>query len=100
MLKHIVMWRFRKDVDQLTPQQHARKMKQQLEDLRGVIEEIHSLECGIDMLRTSASFDLVLTLEVEDAAALARYANNPAHLLIADYAQRVTETRVVVDYLS
>lgn len=99
MLKHIVMWRFAEGAEGKTAAQHAQWMKQHLDALVGVVPEIHSLECGLDILRSPASFDCVLTVVLDDTEALQRYANHPQHLLIADYAKRVTQTRVAVDYL-
>ena len=43
-------------------------------------------------------FTGVLTVVVADAEALKRYANHPEHLKIVEYAGKVTESRVVVDY--
>lgn len=98
MLKHIVMWRFKENTNGQTAQQHAQWMKSQLDALVGVVPEIRSLECGLDEIGTPASFHTVLTVVVDDQEALKRYAEHPAHLTIAQYAQKVTETRVVVDY--
>ncbi|MCF0236392.1 MAG: Dabb family protein [Bacteroidaceae bacterium] len=98
MLKHIVMWRFKEGAEGQTATQHAQWMKQHLDALVGVVPEIVSLECGIDVLRTPASFDAVLTVTLADVEALQRYANHPAHLVIAEHAKLITETRVAVDY--
>lgn len=98
MLKHIVMWRFKEGAEGQSIDQHARWMKQQLEALVGIVPEIKQLECGIDQLHTPASFHCVLTVTVDDAEALARYAQHPEHLKIAQRASLITEQRVVVDY--
>lgn len=98
MIKHIVMWRFKESAEGRTATEHAVWMKQHLDALVEIVPEIRSLECGLDTLHTPASFHLVLTVVVDDIEALQRYANHPKHLVIADYAKRVTDTRVVVDY--
>ncbi len=98
MLKHIVMWRYKDGAEGKSPLEHAQWMKQNLEALVGVVPEILGLEYGIDQMSTPASYHGVLTVVVEDAEALKRYANHPEHLKIVDYASRVTESRVVVDY--
>ena len=98
MLKHIVMWRYKDSAEGKSPLEHAQWMKQNLEALVGVVPEILGLEYGIDQMSTPASYHGVLTVVVEDAEALKRYANHPEHLKIVDYASRVTESRVVVDY--
>ena len=98
MLKHIVMWRYKDGAEGKSPLEHAQWMKQNLEALVGVVPEILDLEYGIDQMSTQASYHGVLTVVVADAEALKRYANHPEHLKIVDYASRVTESRVVVDY--
>ncbi|WP_233569337.1 Dabb family protein [Alloprevotella sp. OH1205_COT-284] len=98
MLKHIVMWRFKDGAEGQSATQHAAWMKQQLDALVGVVPEIRSLECGIDVLRTPVSFDAVLTVVVDNIEALSRYANHPAHLKIAERAKLIADTRVAVDY--
>ena len=98
MLKHIVMWRYKDGAEGKSPLEHAQWTKQNLEALVGVVPEILGLEYGIDQMSTPASYHGVLTVVVEDAEALKRYANHPEHLKIVDYASRVTESRVVVDY--
>ena len=98
MLKHIVMWRYKDGAEGKSPLEHAQWMKQNLEALVGVVPEILGLEYGIDQMSTPASYHGVLTVVVADTEALKRYANHPEHLKIVDYASRVTESRVVVDY--
>ena len=79
MLKHIVMWRYKDGAEGKSPLEHAQWMKQNLEALVGVVPEILGLEYGIDQMSTPASYHGVLTV-------------------VVDYASRVTESRVVVDY--
>lgn len=98
MLKHIVMWRYKDGAEGKSPLEHAQWMKQNLEALVGVVPGILDLEYGIDQMSTPASYHGVLTVVVADTEALKRYANHPEHLKIVDYASRVTESRVVVDY--
>ena len=66
MLKHIVMWRYKDGVDGKTALEHSAWMKENLEALVGVVPELHSLEYGIDVLRTPSSYDGVLTVTVDD----------------------------------
>ena len=98
MLKHIVMWRFKDGAEGKTALEHSASMKQHLEALVGVVPELHSLEYGVDVLRSAASYDGVLTVTVDDLDALSRYANHPEHLKVVEYAKRVAESRVAVDF--
>lgn len=98
MLKHVVMWRYKDGAEGKSSLEHAQWMKSHLEALVGVVPEIQSLEYGIDEMATPTSYHGVLTVVVADAEALKRYANHPEHLKIVEYAGKVTESRVVVDY--
>ena len=46
------------------------------------------------------AYDAVLTLVVDDADALKRYREHPAHIEISEYCQAVRQARVVVDYVT
>ena len=79
MLKHIVMWRFKDGAEGKTALEHSAWMKQHLEALVGVVPELHSLEYGVDVLRSASSYDGVLTVTVDDLDALSRYTTpNPS----------------------
>ena len=46
------------------------------------------------------AYDAVLTLVVDDADALKRYREHPAHIEISEYCHAVRQARVVVDYVT
>ncbi len=98
MLKHIVMWKFKEDVDGCSPQDHARWMKEHLEALVGVIPEIRFLEVGVDTNHGEMAYDAVLISVFDDAEAMERYKKHPAHQAVSTYCKKVRLSRTVVDY--
>ena len=98
MLKHVVMWRFVEGAEGKSRSEHAQWMKEHLEALVGVVPEIRALEVGIDCNRGAAAYDAVLISLFDDAEALKRYKNHPAHQAISTHCKQGRESRTVVDY--
>ncbi|MGN0310499.1 MAG: Dabb family protein [Bacteroides sp.] len=98
MLKHVVMWRFVEGAEGKSRSEHAQWMKEHLEALVGVVPEIRALEVGIDCNKGAAAYDAVLIALFDDAEALKRYKNHPAHQAISNHCKQVRESRTVVDY--
>ncbi|MBR2975826.1 MAG: Dabb family protein [Alistipes sp.] len=97
MIRHIVMWKFRRDLDE-SPQQIAQQMKSRLEALNGKIEGLLRAEVGVNMKETASSFDAVLTADFTSWEAMEAYKINPLHVVISDYCKERREERVDVDY--
>jgi heme-degrading monooxygenase HmoA len=97
MIKHIVMWNVRgEDAEQKLAS--ATDVKARFEGLVGLIPGLRSLEVGIDVSRVSYACDVVLYTEFEDEAALAAYAEHPAHLEVRQQLEGVRTARYQVDY--
>lgn len=99
MLKHIVMWKLKEHANGKTKKENALLLKEKLENLVGEIDELRSLEVGINVIETEASYDLVLTTTFDNEADLKSYATNPKHVLVSEFCSSIRESRVVVDYL-
>ena len=97
MIRHIVMWKFRRDLEE-TPQQIAAEMKSRLEALNGKIEGLLRAEVGINLKETTSSFDAVLTADFPTWEAMEAYKVNPLHVVISDYCKSRRLERVDVDY--
>lgn len=72
MVKHIVMWNLT-DKDKVA--ENGAIMKQKLEALVGVVPGLLRAEVGVGF----NGYDVALYTELEDRAALAVYADHPAH---------------------
>ena len=91
MLKHIVVYKAR-------TQEDVFRFKQDVEALRGVVEDIVSIEVVIDLLSTSTA-SAILVSQFKDAEGLERYKNHPEHVKVAEFVKDVFEARLCADYI-
>jgi hypothetical protein len=93
------MWKFRdRDDEGNSKEEIVRKVKTLLEGLKDQIDVIRHIEAGIDVSRTSSSFDMVLYSEFDSAGDCQTYLEHPAHKKAGAYIGSVRTDRVVVDY--
>ena len=97
MIRHIVMWRFRRDLEK-SPREIALEMKSRLEALNGKIDGLIRAEVGVNVKETASSFDAVLTADFSSWEAMEAYKINPLHVVISDYCKDRRLERVDVDY--
>ncbi len=93
MVKHIVLWRLRADVNK---EEAAAEMKRRLEALIGQIDGLLSLHVGRAL--AEGHYDVALVSEHTDRAALALYAGHPEHAKVKQYVHSVIEARESVDF--
>ncbi len=99
MLKHIVLFKLKPSAEGATKEENAKRIKRDLEALRGKIPQIKHLEVGINSIMSEASYDVAIYSEFANEADLTTYARHPEHLKVAEFVGKVRESRVVVDYL-
>ncbi|MCC5840367.1 MAG: Dabb family protein [Opitutales bacterium] len=97
MIRHIVFFRM-KGGGAEEIRRNALELKARLEALPPLIPQIQHLECGLDVVRSEASYDLSLTVDVHDLSALEAYRVHPAHQKVVAFVKEVTTARAVVDY--
>lgn len=99
MIKHIVMWKLQDEAEGKTKKENALIIKEKLEALVGVIDEIKYLEVGININEEdSMAYDACLITEFEDFDALNRYQVNPEHKKVSSFVRGVCVTRTIVDF--
>lgn len=98
MIKHIVMWRLKEEALGCSKSENAQKIKDQLEALKGEVEEILDIEVGLNCIEGDQAFDVVLVSLFEDRDALDRYQVHPLHKAVGDFIGQVRSERTVVDY--
>ncbi len=91
VVKHIVMWNLT-DKDKVA--ENGAIMKQKLEALVGVVPGLLRAEVGVGF----NGYDVALYTELEDRAALAVYADHPAHCKVKEFVHSVICERVCCDY--
>ena len=94
MLTHIVVWKYREDVEPEVRAEHVRLLQR----LASVIEEVESLAVGADVLKLPRSFDTGLVAQFRDRAALDAYTVHPEHVLVATFGKTISEQVASVDF--
>lgn len=98
MIKHIVMWRLKKEAHGNTKEENARLIKEKLEVLKGRIDGMLALEVGFDFSASEESGDVILYSEFVSKEALDAYQAHPEHLAVKPFIKEVRYERRVVDY--
>jgi hypothetical protein len=95
MLTHIVVWKYRTDVEQSARDEHVNLLR----NLAGIIPEVLSLSVGFDCLHLPRSYDTGLVATFADRAALDAYTVRPEHVKVADFGRSISEHVVSVDFI-
>src|SRR5687767_6508161 len=98
MIKHIVFWKLKDELQGAQREQVLRRIKEGFEALEGVIPGMTHIEIGVDFSSSSDSGDIVLYSEFESRAALDGYQNHPGHLAMVPVVREWRIERRVVDY--
>ena len=93
MFVHIVFFRF-KDISDVP------EAKRRLESLKGAIKGLEHIEVGIDVVRKSHSWDLILDTRFQNKAAYEAYAKDPVHLEVVKWLKPAITEKATVDYES
>ena len=96
MLTHIVVWKYRADVEEELRREHVERLRR----LRSLIDVIESLDVGSDALHLPRSYDTGLVVVFRDRAALDAYTIHPEHILVAEFGRTISEHVASVDFLS
>jgi len=95
MIVHIVMFQFKEE----NKAQNIAKVKEELEGLVEKIEQLKSIEVGVDFNQSERAFDLSLYSTFDSKEDLSSYAVHPAHLEVVALIKEVTTASKVVDYI-
>lgn len=96
MLTHIVVWKYRADIEEELRDEHVARLRK----LPSLIEGIEKFDVGVDVLRLPRSYDTGLVAVFRDRAALDAYTIHPEHILVAEFGRTISEHVVSVDFLS
>ena len=95
MLIHIVIWKYRDDVEQFAREEHVNLLRR----LRNIIPEVQSLSVGFDTLFLPRSYDTGLVAVFADRAALDAYTVHPEHVKVAEFGRSISEHVASVDFI-
>ncbi|MBP3437318.1 MAG: Dabb family protein [Clostridia bacterium] len=92
MIKHIVCFK-------LKAGESKEKVAEVLLSMEGNVPMMKGIEVGVDALGAARSYDVFLSVLLEDMDALAAYQADPYHCdVVKAHMHRVTESSVSVDY--
>jgi len=95
MIVHIVIFKFKEENRVL----NIAKVKSKLEKLERSIDELKSMEVGVNFNESDRAFDLSLYSTFETETDLKTYAVHEEHLKVVELIKSVTTESKVVDYL-
>ena len=93
MLTHIVIWKYRQDVDQETRDRHITELRA----LSNLLPQIISFKVGADILHLPRSYDTGLVATFQDRAALDAYTVHPDHVEVVNLGRSISEHVASVD---
>jgi quinol monooxygenase YgiN len=96
MLTHVVIWKYRADVEPEVREEHVRMLRR----LAPLIKEVESLQVGFDVVKLPRSFDTGLVAVFRDRAALEAYTIHPEHIKVAAFGKVISEQVASVDFES
>lgn len=95
MLTHIVVWKYRDDVEQFAREEHVNLLRK----LGKIIPEVKSLSVGFDILFLPRSYDTGLVTVFADQAALDAYTVHPEHVKVAEFGRSISQHVASVDFI-
>ena len=95
MLTHIVVWKYRADVEPFAHEEHVKLLR----NLAAIIPEAKTLSVGFDTLFLPRSYDTGLVATFADRAALDAYAVHPEHVKAAEFGRSISEHVASVDFV-
>lgn len=92
MIKHIVCFKLKNGED-------VNKTKEVLLSMKGNVPLIRDIEVGVDVLHSERSYDLILSVVLDDMKALEEYQNDPYHVnVVKTHMHKVRSASVAVDF--
>ena len=94
MIRHIVCFKLKDPGEE-----NCRKTAEILRSMQDKVPQVQALEVGVDFLHSARSYDIILQVTLEDAAALEAYQNDPYHVnVVKKHMHAVREASIAVDY--
>ncbi len=94
MIKHIVCFKL-----QDPTAENCLRAKEVLLSMKGNVPMMREIEVGIDFLKSNRSYDVYLSVIVDDKDALEAYANDPYHCdVVKKHMHAVCASSITVDF--
>ncbi|ACT00735.1 Dabb family protein [Paenibacillus sp. JDR-2] len=95
MITHIVLFKLKDGSSE-----NVERTAQVLRDMEGKIDELKSIEVGLDVIHSARSYDIALITRFESMEALEAYQVHPVHQKVIEHINEVREAAVAVDFVS
>lgn len=95
MIKHVVMYKFKHDIQKIANMVKAKKMFQELEE---TVKWVDKLEVGMDFNHVASSYDLCFYATFKTKENLMWFKSEPEHLEVQKFLKEVVEEFHVVEY--
>jgi Stress responsive A/B Barrel Domain len=96
VLTHIVIWKYRADIEEAIRDEHVARLRR----LPSLVGGIESFVVGFDTLHLPRSYDTGLVAVFRDRAALDAYTVHPEHVLVADFGRSISSSVASVDLVA
>ena len=98
MVHHIVMWKFKPEIEDNKKPEIKKAMAENLQALVGKVPGLLTVEFVDDPL-SSSTHDIALVTTLENAEDIKNYATHPEHIYVADtYVRPFVTERACLDY--
>ena len=98
MVNHIVMWKFKSEIEEAQKPELKKAMAENLEALVGKVPGLLTVEF-VENPIPSSTHDIALVTTLEKAEDIAIYAKHPDHVYVADtYVRPYVTERACLDY--
>ena len=98
MVHHIVMWKFKPEVEDAKKSELKKAMAENLKSLVGKVPGLLTVDF-VEAPLASSTHDMALVTTLEKAEDVAVYAKHPEHVKVADtYVRPYTTERAALDY--
>ncbi len=98
MVHHIVMWKFRPEIEEERKPELKKAMKENLSSLVGKVPGLLTVEF-VEQPLPSSTHDMALVTTMEKAEDIKVYSKHPAHVAVADtYVRPFVTERACLDY--
>ena len=92
MIKHVVCFK-------LNEGESPEKAKEVLLSMKGNVPMLREIEVGVDCLHSARSYDVILSVILDDMKALSDYQQDKYHVeVVKKHMHAVTKTSVAVDF--
>lgn len=94
MIRHVVLFKFKPEVDQATRESFIAQLRR----LKENVDFVRSVSVGVNFATAPRACDVALIVELEDRAALAAYNDHPKHVPVKQLAGQLCDQLPLVDY--